>query len=149
MTTIVWDGETLASDGLSTIGDTVADKNFKKIRSLKGVYNRERIMAFGVSGWIDAIDAIEKWIINGADQKEFITGFEGSILLITDKSSYYCCSDMPHFSKFSGYRAIGSGVNFAMSALDFGCNAFEAVKHACKFDVYSGGKIRKMKLRWV
>lgn len=37
--------------------------------------------------------------------------------------------------------AIGSGTDFILSAMELGLNAQNAVKHACKFDTKSGGKI--------
>lgn len=42
--------------------------------------------------------------------------------------------------------AGGSGGDFALGALRLGLNAREAVKHACKLDVYSGGRIKSVKL---
>lgn len=54
------------------------------------------------------------------------------------------------FSKTAGYfetplrdysSAIGSGQSFALSALDFGCNAKEAVEYAMTRDIYTGGKV--------
>lgn len=43
--------------------------------------------------------------------------------------------------------ATGSGGSFAISAMDFGCNAREAVKYAIKRDCYSGGKIKVYKVK--
>ena len=37
--------------------------------------------------------------------------------------------------------SIGSGWKFALSALDYGASAEEAIVHASKRDVYTGGKI--------
>lgn len=39
-------------------------------------------------------------------------------------------------------RAIGSGCQFAMAALDFGKSVKDAVKYAATRDIYTGGKIR-------
>lgn len=40
----------------------------------------------------------------------------------------------------------GSGGNFALAAMDFGCNAKEAVKYAKKRDTMTGGKVRVVKV---
>lgn len=45
---------------------------------------------------------------------------------------------MPH--------AIGSGMDFALGALLHGADATEAVKIACKLDIYSGGKVLSVQL---
>lgn len=42
--------------------------------------------------------------------------------------------------------AIGSGWQFALSAMDFGRNAQEAVEYAAKRDCYTGGKITMVKV---
>lgn len=43
-------------------------------------------------------------------------------------------------------RAIGSGGDFAMSAMRLGLSAKEAVEHAKTLDCYTGGKVRVMRL---
>lgn len=47
----------------------------------------------------------------------------------------------------NGKHCIGSGENFARSALMLGCSAKEAVLHAMKFDPYTGGKLFGYDLR--
>lgn len=42
-------------------------------------------------------------------------------------------------------HAIGSGSDYALAALECGCNAEEAVRVAIKFDVYSGGDVTVVK----
>jgi len=41
----------------------------------------------------------------------------------------------------------GSGEFWAMAAMDFGCSAKEAVKYAMTRDMYTGGKIRVIKVK--
>lgn len=59
----------------------------------------------------------------------------GNVFLVTFDGDY--CTH----TKLEYSHAIGSGWKFALSALDFGCNATEAVKHASKRDCYTGGKV--------
>ncbi|EGR3070253.1 hypothetical protein DMW20_11880 [Vibrio parahaemolyticus] len=42
--------------------------------------------------------------------------------------------------------AIGSGALFALSAMDFGCDAFGAIEYAKKKDSYTGGDIVEIKV---
>jgi hypothetical protein len=44
-------------------------------------------------------------------------------------------------------KAIGSGGNFALSAMRLGMSAKDAVKHAKRIDCYTGGKVHSMKLK--
>lgn len=43
--------------------------------------------------------------------------------------------------------ADGSGGVWAMAAMDFGCSARDAVKYAKTKDIYTGGKIRVIKVK--
>lgn len=45
-----------------------------------------------------------------------------------------------------GNMTLGSGGDFALSAMDFGCSAKDAVKYAMTRDIYSGGKVRVIKV---
>ncbi|EGQ8054290.1 proteasome subunit beta [Vibrio alginolyticus] len=42
-------------------------------------------------------------------------------------------------------EALGSGYQHALTALDFGCSAKEAIEAAAKRDIFTGGKIRTIK----
>lgn len=43
--------------------------------------------------------------------------------------------------KLTSSRCLGSGSSFALAALDFGCDAKQAVEYAITRDCYSGGKV--------
>lgn len=42
--------------------------------------------------------------------------------------------------------AIGSGAAYALAAMDMGASAEDAVRAAMKRDIYTGGKVRAMKV---
>ncbi|GAI22667.1 unnamed protein product, partial [marine sediment metagenome] len=42
--------------------------------------------------------------------------------------------------------AIGSGSAYALAAMDMGASAEEAVRAAMKRDIYTGGKVRTMRI---
>jgi len=46
-------------------------------------------------------------------------------------------------------EAWGSGSDFALTAMDMGANAFDAVKMAAKRDVYTGGDIKTYEIKTV
>lgn len=43
-------------------------------------------------------------------------------------------------------ESLGTGGVWASAAMDFGCSAKDAVKYACTRDIYSGGKVRVVKV---
>ena len=46
------------------------------------------------------------------------------------------------------FHAIGSGRDFAMAAIALGKNAREAVELAAQFDIYTGGDVECVQLKW-
>lgn len=46
----------------------------------------------------------------------------------------------------ASFIALGSGAHFAMGAMEAGKSAVESVKIACKFDIFSGGRIKLINL---
>ena len=61
------------------------------------------------------------------DKKVFLRG-------VTDKGEAWT-------QPLSSSRCIGSGAQFALAAMDFGCTAADAVKYAATRDCYTGGKV--------
>lgn len=56
---------------------------------------------------------------------------------IDKEEGYVCCPCRDGLS-----FAIGSGAKHALTAMDLGLDAKEAVKMAMKRDIYTGGRIR-------
>ena len=44
-------------------------------------------------------------------------------------------------------ESFGSGSSFALSAMDFGKSAKDSVKYAMTRDIYTGGKIKVIKVK--
>lgn len=70
---------------------------------------------------------------------------------VFDKGNFYYISFSDecilHKYPINHDMAIGSGGHFALSAMDFGCNAEDAVKYAATRDIYTGGKINVFKAK--
>ena len=60
------------------------------------------------------------------------------VYLVTVRNEGFC-----EWTKCEYNVAIGSGDRFALSALDFGKSAKEAIEYEATKDVYTGGKIRE------
>lgn len=69
---------------------------------------------------------------------------------VADKGVVYVCGcgDGEFWMKFADpVDAMGSGAPYAMTAMDCGLSAIEAVKMAAKRDTGTGGKIRHYKVK--
>lgn len=158
MTTIAWDGRILAADGRSTSGGVIVQSNSRKIHVLT---SRERditlklnesfsVVAIAVSGDATArftlLDMLMKQKISASmtmpnDRAEF------SSLIFCDQKdviNLYKRDRVPSIEMFSvnDIFAIGSGRDFALSAMKMGYGAVDAVEHAAELDVYTGGEIQ-------
>jgi ATP-dependent protease HslVU (ClpYQ) peptidase subunit len=140
MTTIAWDGCTLAADKQAT--NCGLRRTVKKIaRITKGPY--EGYLA-GFSGLIYLWLELQAWLESGADPKSFPekqTGTDTSthVLLISPKGKVYVLEEGPYPSPFEDIIfACGSGRDFALGAMAAGTSAREAVEIASRFDCSSG-----------
>ena len=139
MTTIAWDGKTLAVDSMVTSGSTVTSTTEKKLFLDIG-----RFKAIAVTGTIVQLLPLIEWIKNGEngdcpkmDDTDSVMGVteDGNILTFwhgyskTGQQSDGCVSG-------------GNGWEIAMGAMDAGADAVRAVEIACERNVYTGGKVR-------
>ena len=138
MTTIAWDGETLAADSQLTGGDFVYQQNDKKIFNVNG----HLVAMAGDDGqcW-QFLD----WYRN-PDQDYPDKLDDMGALAITKRGAFeYGSCKIP--TKIKPPFAIGTGSAFAMGAMLHGASAAEAVDIACKLDKYSSKPIKTARLR--
>ena len=131
MTTIAWDGKTLASDSQMTSG-FIEQFSYKKIRTVKGRH-------YGVCGRAGDADNFFKGVEIPDDNTE--------ILEITSSGKCVFIGKGNSRIKMNGKTAIGSGCEFAMGAMLHGATAIEAVKIAIKLDPNSGGRVQSVKIK--
>lgn len=146
MTSIAFDGEYIAADSLCSCNGVVVDDNYNKIHTFKEEikFKGEKILCIVLSGELNHITGLVDLIREG--QTKFDDG--EYIAYIVTENACYRVEDEGRWYKDTAKRwALGSGKEFALSAMVMGKSAKEAVKHACKLDVYSGGKIRVLKVR--
>lgn len=139
MTTIAYKDGVIACDSRATAGDLIATDRAKKI------YKRKGLTFVGAGAVCDIQVAFEAWPADGeytecgweafvVDGGELIhAGFDGETLFRIRHDQ-----DEPY--------AIGSGSPFALTALDMGCTAREAIKMAARRDVGTGGMIKTCKV---
>lgn len=137
MTTIAYKDGVIAYDSRTTAGDLISNDNFNKKYIVDGV-------VFIMSG---ATSDYKRFHSLYFGKEESIADCDASALVV-DKGELFLVSvhdetgmwKQPLFN--DNPVAIGSGSNFALTAMDLGLSAKDAVKMAIKRDSKSGGKVR-------
>ena len=141
MTTIVFDVSTgtIACDSRMTIGNDIASDDYKKFVVRDGV-------TFFFAG---AVAEIEILIELYFDPNKSTDKLETEAIVV-DGGVVYCTEfNNKHICRIplTWNHAIGSGMYWAMAALDFGCDATGAVAYAKTKDSGTGGRIRSFKVK--
>lgn len=141
MTTLAYDGKIIASDGRCTVSKTIMSDDVVK-------FYHNKSFTFALCGSNEEIEQFVKGFELGAQCSFGIPSCGGFI--VSDGKVSLCFVDEEGFyrtSPISGsHWADGSGRDFAISSMDHGKNAIDAVKYACTRDSGSGGKIRYLDL---
>ena len=134
MTTIAWDGKSIAADKLCGGRYTV-----NKIWKLPDG------SVIGGAGLYDHIVEVVAWIAEGGNEdkrpKLPESQEEGSDLLLVDADGKAYWLTWPYLRKVpitEKYEAIGSGSEFALGAMAMGASAQRAVQIASRFDPNTG-----------
>lgn len=136
MTTIAWDGKTLAGDKLTSMGGTPIVST--KVHAVKNTHGIVEYLV-GCAGLAADCQAFVRWVEGG-----FVTerpNFQDvNALLIHDDGRidhYTEMENVHHVGKLS-YWAEGSGANYALGALAHGATAEEAIRIATQLDIHTG-----------
>ena len=134
MTTIATDGHTMVCDGMRCRNDTIIEMNAVKIQSFKDG------TIIGCSGASADINRFLAWFGSQEEKPKIEEHFAALVLKPDGTCSYY---HEPHLEELPAQlpTAIGSGMDFAIAAMDAGAPPFVAVEIACKRDPWSGGTI--------
>lgn len=138
MTTIAWDGKTLAADKRAVSGSIIAISN-KIIR--------HEDFLIGRSGAFSETAALLEWFKNGADVTKFPNRereLKNSCLLVIDINGciYKYLSSSPYPLTLPPQKiAIGSGSEIAITAMHLGKTAKEAVLIASELDTHTGNGV--------
>ena len=72
-------------------------------------------------------------------------GIDAAAIMVKDGVAYHCCAGSDGFIniiELNYSTAIGRGDEVAITAMDYGASALEAVEHASKRTTSTGGKLR-------
>lgn len=134
MTTICWDGETLAADSQAIC-------NFKS--DIRKIHRLPDGRLFAGAGAVQEVLAVLEYL-RGGEKPTGLENFEA--MLIQAGSAAYLGDRLMHKPITAPY-AIGSGSQFAIAAMACGKTAAEAVRIAIRFDNGSGGRVESMRLK--
>ena len=137
MTTVVFTAETIAWDTRMTRGSVIEQSPcLDKVMVVKG-------RVFGFAGELGVKDAVVKWALRGAKEKTkpHPDSTWALIELLKDNTVRTYESNNAGSVILSLPVCIGSGSDFAYTALSLGKSAVEAVETAMKFDVDTGGQV--------
>lgn len=140
MTTIAWDGKTLAAERQITASTEISCFAKKIRKTLDG-------RLIGAAGTLGATDALLDWLESGGERPEFLEEKQHAEAIEIHPNGDVWFHAQFHKSKVCrGKHALGSGSSYALAAMECGKNAKDAVKIAIKFDANSGGKIDTLTL---
>lgn len=143
MTTVAWDGHTLAADKRSCFGTL--------IHTVTKIYRVRGCLVAG-AGDFDRIQEAVAWFESGADPAKLPpfqrdnNDFVGLVVIQPDKTILRYERGPYPFKIESPFYAMGSGRDFAMAAMHLGLKAKEAVQVAMALDSGSGNGIDTMTL---
>ena len=140
MTTIAIDDNTIAADGLAVRNDIKESFNCQKLIKRDGVIYA---MAGRLEHCLDLVDLLS----NRTD--EIDPDIEGNVIAVYEDSVriYWLKDGVMDSDLVEPPYAIGSGADYAYSAMKLGLSAKEAVKHAASIDLHTGGKIKTIKYK--
>lgn len=133
MTTIAFDGRTLAADTRSTSGGMPWECT--KAHKLKDG------RLFAGSGSAEDCEAVLCWLECGGD-KPTTKDFFG--ILIESGQCFRLEDKLIKMPVRSPFHAIGSGRDYAIAAMHYGKTAREAVELASIYDVYTAGPVTEI-----
>lgn len=144
MTTIAWDGKTLAADRKVTYGN-VSDGAVTKI-----VKRKKDGALCGCSGNTAEAAAFKRWFLKGGkgDYPGKLT-VEGSVthaFILYSPEKLVCYTGNGWYEKDAVIWAEGSGWELALGAMAAGATATEAVHIASRFDSNTGSDVDTLEL---
>lgn len=138
MTTVCFDGETLASDSRMHGDKEYYQDNCKKIFKVGASY-------IGIAGDVSEGLLFLRWRKDMTKEKPELTdAFDA--LEIKDGIAYQWDKYLI-LLELGKTAAIGSGCQFAIAAMECGKTAKEAIEVAKKFDSGTGGKVKAVKIK--
>lgn len=140
MTTIAWDGKTLASDRLQSWGGRPISKS--KIFRIK----HKLYKAVGVCGNAVGSYAMLEKLLGKRKELPTLDVDDYNLLLIDKENKAWWLNGNEVPLEVPSPWALGTGGEYALGAMGFGATAEEAVHVAMKYDINTGIGVDKIEL---
>lgn len=130
MTTIAWDGKTLACDRQLT-------QDGKRFTTTKAWRLKDGRL-FASAGAVEDNIAVRDWLNGDTDKPSFKDGESFNGVLISEGHLYICNTKLKWSPIHDVVFATGSGGDYATAALRLGKSARESVEVAAEMDLWTG-----------
>ena len=145
MTTIAYRDGVLAVDTAITSDNGVCRGRVSKLRRTPSG------LLFAICGQAGLSDVFSRWLEDGADplQRPTLNDKSDFAALVVFSDSRVAAFSERFVAQFliADFHAMGSGNELALGAMAMGASAEEAVRVACRFDVWSREPVETMALR--
>jgi ATP-dependent protease HslVU (ClpYQ) peptidase subunit len=138
MTTVAWDGQTLAGDTLGVVAGYLRQRA-RKVHKLP-----DGRLIGGAGNYAELLQVLV-WLTDDESEEPSLEDFAG-LLVQPDGRAFVFSEDRVMIPLLEARYAIGSGRDFALSAMWYGATAAEAVRHASQFDVWTGPEVEIIQL---
>ncbi len=144
MTTVAWDGKTMAADSLAT-----DNWGMKEVVSNKIIVGKDFLLGCAgehgqIMRWFKALgsDISAEYLLN-AGYADYRSGENDPSLILVCQSGAYRHVSGTFMKTSRQYHAVGSGRDYALMAMRLGKTAAEAVALTMEFDNGTGGDIQQ------
>ena len=140
ITTIAWDGKTLAADRRAVHQDCISTS--------QKIFRLEDGRLVGAAGGWTVCQIWMDWLVAGGERPALLATEEEYINGLEIRPDGNCIQHLRHGSvpTFDPFIAFGSGKHFAMAAMACGKTAAQAVEIAAMFDPHTGNGIDTLTL---
>lgn len=134
MTTVCWDGVTLAADSRGTAGNF----GFQSIKLWRLADGR----LYAGAGDAQDLAAVRAWLESGGEKPK-VESF-AAMVIGSDRTIWRLEEKLVMFQVVGNQHAMGSGRDFATAAMACGRTARQAIEIACLFDIYSAPPVAEL-----
>lgn len=138
MTTIAWDGKSVAADGQVTYGGQyIGPKSVRKIKRIDDI-------VYALAGSAPLFDPFVEWYRNGANPQNTLCvekNDETALFVFKDGKCLMYKANIPYPDELFPPDAWGAGCEYAIGAMLAGADAKRAVEIAAICNPGTGGEI--------
>lgn len=135
MTTIAWDGKTLAADRRVTT-------EYGQISTICKIFKTDDFIFAGAGELSDMLE-LSDWLLHDGKKPTFrADGTHGMFISLADGKVNLVVGKKPRIIEMiDNTCALGTGAGYAVGAMATGANAEKAVKIASLFDCFTGDQV--------